>query len=93
VQVGVVAVGQPFPFWVRSKAMLTLRVSAAVPTDLVRLVGGCEVYVAPRPRQQGTAAAAPGSSSTAAGVGPPAESPAPVWLRIQVSDGTTWCDL
>ena len=86
-----VAVGQPFPFWVRNKAMLTLRVSAAVPADLVRLVGGCEVYVAPRPRQQGTAAVARGSGSATAGVETPAESPAPVWLRIQVCGGTACC--
>ena len=35
-QVGVVAVGQPFPFWVRKNTTLTLKVSAAVPADLVR---------------------------------------------------------
>lgn len=43
VQVGLVRVGQPFPFWVRNQTQLRLKVSAAVPADLVRLVPGSEV--------------------------------------------------
>lgn len=84
-QVGMVAVGQPFPFWVHGKTMLTLKVSAAVPADLVRLVHGCEVYVAPRPRQR-TAPTVPNGSAagTAQPPGRAAEPLPPVWLRIQV---------
>lgn len=84
-QVGVVAVGQPFPFWVRKNTMLTLRVSAAVPADLVRLVHGSEVYVAPRPRQRAVPpVGAVGSGAAANALRAPAPPLPPVWLRIQV---------
>lgn len=90
-----VAVGQPFPFWVRNKTKLALKVSAAVPADLVRLVRGCEVYVAPRPRQRAAAAAATGNQAAAGDAQAPAEAaePAPpVWLRVQVRHrGTCRC--
>ena len=89
-QVGVVRVGQPFPFWVRSQMQLILKVSAAVPADLVRLVVGAEVAVAPRPRSRPPA---PGG-----GIPAPAEAEADgvegykgkevqkkMWLRVQVS--------
>ena len=85
-----VRVGQPFPFWVRSQMQLILKVSAAVPADLVRLVAGAEVAVAPRPRSRPPA---PGG-----GILAPAEAAAEeaegdygeevqklMWLRVQVS--------
>ena len=50
-QVGVVQVGQAFPFWVRHQTVLRMKVSTALPASLVRLVPGSEVAVAPRPRR------------------------------------------
>lgn len=89
-QVGMVAVGQPFPFWVHGKTMLTLKVSAAVPADLVRLVHGCEVYVAPRPRQRTAPAASDGSAAgTAQSPARAVEPLPPVWLRIQEAGSET----
>ena len=89
-QVGVVAVGQPFPVWVNAQTALTLKVSAAVPADLVRLVLGAEMAVAPRPRVKATtpvAAAAKlpnGRGSSAEAQPTKAAPPPPAWLRIQV---------
>ena len=50
-QVGVVQLGQAFPFWVRHQTVLRMKVSTALPASLVRLVPGSEVAVAPRPRR------------------------------------------
>ena len=50
-QVGVVQVGQAFPFWVRHQTVLRMKVSTALPASLVGLVPGSEVAVAPRPRR------------------------------------------
>lgn len=47
---GMIAVGQPFPFWVKGQTALRLKASSAVPADIVRLQPGSEVAVAPRPR-------------------------------------------
>ena len=78
-------VGQPFPFW-RGATQLNLRVSAAVPADLVRLVAGSEVAVAPRPRQRPSALR---DGALTAEKDQKAEATeevdtSPVWLRLQV---------
>ena len=78
-------VGQPFPFW-RGSTQLNLRVSAAVPADLVRLVAGSEVAVAPRPRLRPSA---PHDGALKAGNEQTAEeaeetNTIPIWLRVQV---------
>ncbi|KXZ55626.1 hypothetical protein GPECTOR_2g1176 [Gonium pectorale] len=49
-QVRVLARGQVFPVWARGGAQVRLRVVSTQPADLVRLVPGCELHVAPRPR-------------------------------------------
>eukprot|EP00208_Stichococcus_sp_RCC1054_P007212 CAMPEP_0206141208 /NCGR_PEP_ID=MMETSP1473-20131121/12132_1 /ASSEMBLY_ACC=CAM_ASM_001109 /TAXON_ID=1461547 /ORGANISM="Stichococcus sp, Strain RCC1054" /LENGTH=672 /DNA_ID=CAMNT_0053535677 /DNA_START=68 /DNA_END=2082 /DNA_ORIENTATION=+ len=49
-QMGMIAVGQPFPFWVKGQTALRLKASSAVPADIVRLQPGSEVAVAPRLR-------------------------------------------
>jgi len=78
-------VGQPFPFW-RGSTQLNLRVSAAVPADLVRLVAGSEVAVAPRPRLRPSAprdgALEARNEQTAEATEETASSP--IWLRVQV---------
>lgn len=100
---GMVAVGQPFPFWVKGQTALHLKASSAVPADLVRLQPGCEVAVAPRPRDRGGAG---GRGLSGFPVPPPvqgetaggcpgvsssdeeeAELPPATWLRVQVSGG------
>ena len=50
-QVGVVQLGQAFPFWARKQIKLLLKVSTAHPASLVRLRSGSEIAVAPRPRR------------------------------------------
>ena len=84
-QVGVVAVGQPFPYWVRPGGgggggmaglvggrPILLTVTAAAPGPAVRLVRGTEVAVAPRPRARaGEAIILRGSVNGPAGAGPP----------------------
>ena len=88
-QVGVVRVGQPFPFW-RGATQLNLRVSAAVPADLVRLAAGSEVAVAPRPRQRPAAASGGGSVAVENGSATEQDAQQPgvkgtmTWLRVQV---------
>ncbi|BDA47966.1 probable peroxisome biogenesis factor 1 [Coccomyxa sp. Obi] len=80
-QVGVVSVGQPFPFWVRGQSVLTLRVATARPEPVVRLALGAEVSVAPCPRvRPQVAAAAEGASVDAQ---PSAPSAPAAWLRLQ----------
>ena len=82
-QVGVVTVGQPFPFWVRGQSVLTLRVATARPEPVVRLALGAEVSVAPCPRVKPQAQAEMNGATVDA---QPAASSAPAtWLRIQVS--------
>ena len=78
-------VGQPFPFW-RGATQLNLRVSAAVPADLVRLVAGSEVAVAPRPRQRPSAlrACALKADNEQTAEGTEEGNTGPVWLRVQV---------
>ncbi|GIL79879.1 hypothetical protein Vretifemale_9048 [Volvox reticuliferus] len=49
-QVGVLERGQRFNVWARGGAAVRLHVLATQPADLVRLVPGCEVHVAPKPR-------------------------------------------
>ena len=46
-QVGVVAAGQVFPFWVRNQAVVRLRVTSTAPGPVVRLVRGSELVIAP----------------------------------------------
>ena len=82
-------VGQPFPFW-RGATQLNLRVSAAVPADLVRLAAGSEVAVAPRPRIRPAAASASGGVAVETGALSSQEGQQldvegiAIWLRIQV---------
>ena len=82
---GVVRIGQPFPFW-RGATQLNLRVSAAVPADLVRLVAGSEVAVAPRPRLRPAVlhdgALMKDDEQTAEGA--EKSNDIPIWLRVQV---------
>ncbi|KAK9907564.1 hypothetical protein WJX75_006024 [Coccomyxa subellipsoidea] len=83
-QVGVVSVGQPFPFWVRGQSVLTLRVATARPEPVVRLSLGAEVSVAPCPRVKPQAQAEMNGATVDA---QPAASSAPAtWLRIQDPD-------
>ena len=82
-QVGVVSVGQPFPFWVRGQSALTLRVATARPEPVVRLALGAEVSVAPCPRVRPQPAAATDGASVDAQ--PSALSAPAAWLRLQVS--------
>lgn len=84
-QVGVVQVGQAFPFWVRQQTVLQLKVSTALPASLVRLAVGAEVAIAPRPRRTlaQQKALLPGASSTSSQSGS-AEDQADTWLRLQV---------
>ena len=82
-QVGVVSVGQPFPFWVRGQSVLTLRVATARPEPVVRLALGAEVSVAPCPRVRPQAQAEVNGASVDA---PSDASAVPAtWLRLQVS--------
>lgn len=87
-QVGVVRVGQPFPFWVRSQMQIILKVSAAVPADLVRLVAGAEVAVAPQPRSRPPLAdsriLAPSEAAVDGEEETGERAQTVVWLRIQV---------
>lgn len=87
-QVGVVRVGQPFPFWVRSQMQIILKVSAAVPADLVRLVAGAEVAVAPQPRSRphmsDSRFLAPSEAAVDGGEETGESAQRVVWLRIQV---------
>ncbi len=82
-------VGQPFPFW-RGATQLNLRVSAAVPADLVRLAAGSEVAVAPRPRTRPAAASASGGVAVENGASAAQEEQQldvegiATWLRVQV---------
>lgn len=81
-QVGVVSLGQQFPFWVRGQSVLTLTVAAAAPEHVVRLARGLELSVAPRPRRRPQAtrpATDPGSADSDALPAIPA-----AWLRLQV---------
>ena len=91
-QVGVVEVGRPFPFWVRGQALLTLQVATASPASVVRLTRGAEVAVAPRPRVRPQLASLPsGALADAARSNGTAATAAPcAWLRLQVRH-TTLC--
>ncbi|KAG2501630.1 hypothetical protein HYH03_000135 [Edaphochlamys debaryana] len=76
-QVGVLSRGQALTVWGRGGAGVRLRVLGCAPTDLVRLVPGAEVRVAPKPRGaalagllgQAAAQAAAGAAAGAANVG------------------------
>mmetsp|Transcript_8161 Transcript_8161/g.27103 ORF Transcript_8161/g.27103 Transcript_8161/m.27103 type:complete len:1145 (+) Transcript_8161:499-3933(+) len=50
-QTGIAAVGQAFPFWVGRHRPLRLKVTAAAPAGLVRLVRSTELIVAPNVRR------------------------------------------
>ena len=74
--------GETFPFWMRGQALLILKVTTAAPDDVVRLVPGAEVSIAPRPRvRKQQASGTPQSVPAADGEKP--ELP-PAWFRIQV---------
>ncbi|KAK9829370.1 hypothetical protein WJX72_005440 [[Myrmecia] bisecta] len=88
-QVGAVRAGQPFPFWVKNQSALYLRVATAIPADLVRLVQGAEVAIAPRtrarPGEKGVAGSIDSQTAVPATAGPTASLPA-VWLRVLAAD-------
>ena len=94
VQVGVVSVGQHFPFWVRQQAPILLCVSAAEPGPVAYLGRGAEVSVAPRPRAnpavQRPVTSLPGRPVTAANSPVTAVNSSPagygplIWLRVKV---------
>lgn len=77
---GMISVGQPFPFWVRDQTPLRLKASSAVPADLVRLAAGVEIAVAPRVRQRKPV---PGASLPRRSQSEE-QLPLAVWLRVQV---------
>ena len=55
-QVPVLSEGQVVPIWVRGQTLVRLRVTSCNPSGpAVRLVAGCEVHVAPKPRQRSQA--------------------------------------
>lgn len=84
-QVGVVSKGHPFIFFVRGRTVLRLKVAAAEPASLVRLVPGAEVAVAPRPRVARQAhRAGPLAPAAAHGEEPETEELPEIWLRVQV---------
>ena len=86
-QVGVVSKGHPFIFFVRGRTVLRLKVAAAEPASLVRLVPGAEVAVAPRPRVARQAhRAGPLVPAAAHGEEPENEELPEIWLRVQVRD-------
>ena len=86
-QIGVVSKGQPFIFFVRGRTVLRLKVAAAEPASLVRLVPGAEVAVAPRPRVARQAhRAGPLVPAAAHGEDPQGEEVPEIWLRVQVRD-------
>ena len=67
--------------------MLRLKVAAAEPASLVRLVPGAEVAVAPRPRVARQAhRAGPLVPAAAHGEDPESEELPEIWLRVQVRD-------
>ena len=82
-QLGVVSVGQPFPFWAGRQTPLFLRVATAEPAPLVRLTRGLELAVAPRPRKR------PQKDAIGPEAGREEEGALPhpnqvAWLRLQV---------
>ena len=86
-QVGVVSKGHPFIFFVRGRTVLRLKVAAAEPASLVRLVPGAEVAVAPRPRVARQAHRAGALVPAAAHGGDPGNEELPeIWLRVQARD-------
>jgi hypothetical protein len=79
VQVGVVQVGQPFPFWASQQTVLYMKVAAAKPASLTKLCRDVELLVAPRPRRK------PQVTGAGADSGPTVPDPDDViWLRINV---------
>ena len=74
-QTGVVSANRELPIWV-SGQMMALKVASTEPAaDVVRLVAGTEVSIAPRPRK-----------AAAAGGGRDAEALLPVYLRVHLSE-------
>lgn len=79
-QVGVLKVGQYFPFWINHQSVLHLKVASTEPTELVKLGIGLELAVAPRPRKRTQLL----NSSPEAATPPMPGARDVAWLRMEV---------
>lgn len=75
-QVGVLCSDQVFPIWVQGDIVLTLHVISIAPKQVVRLVPGTELIVAPKPRKKPS----PGLETMAFAT---ESSGVKAWLRVQ----------